>query len=444
MTLQISSANPVVVNLANRYLSPYGFDVISMGGAGTSSGIGAGVAGAKRRVKDANQEIYPEPPQVADGAALGVMLMQGDLILSGTGTITFVHGDRLVAFGHPMFAGGAVDYPMSTAVIFGILPSIMRPFKLGEVFEEIGSVRQDRLPAIGGQMGYVTPKMPMAVRIHAPDMKEGTREFHYEIVPDPYYGPYFAMVGWSEAVMSADRGGGPMTVDSFLRVRLADGRSLERRDFLSGDSMPVLATGYPLQEYIGNLLNNPYQTVKIESIEIDATIRQRLDLGVILDAELDRDVYRPGETASLRVWVQRWKKEIEDLSVPIPIPTDLDEGMYQVQLLDGAGRERLEYQLHPYLLQPLNIDDLIDSMQFSYPSNGLYAVLLREGDGMSLGSNSLPDLPGSVASAMALSAPGFKTQPLSIELLGETTRFFSYEMGGRRSFPLVVSRKVLD
>jgi len=436
MTLQISSTNPIVLGQANRMLSSYGLRVVS--GAGLSSGLPS-----VRRVEDANREIYPEKPQVADGAALGVTLMQGSLTLSGVGTITYVHGDRLVAFGHPMFGDGEVDYPMATAIIFGIMPSIMRPFKIGEAFEEVGSIRQDRIPAIGGQLGYVTPKLPMIVRVKAPDMQED-RVFSYEVVPDKSFAPYYAMMAWTESVASADRPGGPMTLESTIRVHLTRGRTLERTDFLSGESLPVAIAGYQLADYLGNLMNNPFETVKVDRIEIGATIRQRLDLGIVVDSRLDRDAYRPGETARLRFWLQRWHGDVTPIDMFIQIPPDLEDGEYELRLLDGSARESLEYQLHPEWQKPLNVDQLIDGLQVGYPSNQLYLVLTRSISGMTLSGQQLPELPGSVQSAMKLTAPRYQTLPLNTRLVREVRKSFPYEVGGTRSHTLRVDRRLAD
>lgn len=437
MALQLSSSNPFVINEANRLLSPMGFNVVS--GGGMTGGLGS-----VRRVDEANREIYPEKPAVADGAALGVTLMEGSMTLSGIGTITLVHGDKLVAFGHPMMGNGAVDFPMNTAVIFGVMPSIQRPFKLGESFEVIGSIRQDRMPAIGGQLGYTTPMIPMSVKIHVPEMKEGTRTFEYNIIPDPNFAPRFAMIGWFEAVMSADRGSGPMTVESHLKVHLSRGRTLERRDFLSGDSMPVIVTAYRLVDIIGNLLSNPYEIVKIDKIEVEATIRQRLDMGIVTDVRLDRDAYRPGETARLRLWTQRWREGMTDFEFPIQIPADLEDGDYQLRLLDGSARESFQYQLHPELQRPMNANQLINSLEVAYPTNRLYLLITRDLSGMTFQGKELPDLPGSVQTAMRISAPVHQTLPLSIERLKEVQKAFPYEVGGTRTFPLHVSRKVSD
>lgn len=438
--LTISSSSPFVREQAQKLLSPAGMRLFFGGARHAAAPATSSGASTLDRATRANREIYPEKPPIVDGAALGVTLMRGALDISGIGTVTLVHGNRLVAFGHPMFGEGAVDVPMTSAVMFGIMPSIARPFKIGEPYEEIGSVRQDRSPAIGGSMNFKTPMMPMRIDLHVPAMGE-SRVFEYEILPDRYFGPILAFIGWLEAVSSADAMGGPVTLESRLRIHVGGGRVLERKELLSGDFYPLFLAAYPLINYIGDLFNNPYQRVRVEKIEIEATLRQRTDLGVVMDARLDRNAYRPGETANLRVWIQRWLGETSEITIPVAIPAELEEGSYSLALLDGPGREQFEYQLRPYLARPLNLNQMIDGMEVAYPSNALYLVLSRPESGLALRGQSMPGLPDSVLSAMRDSMPAHQSVPLSTRLLLETRQQLPYEIGGSRSMRLQVDRR---
>ena len=56
------------------------------------------------------------------GDAIGVTLVNGDLQLGGTGTVTHVDGDRVYAFGHPMYNLGPTEFPMTRAYVYTVLP----------------------------------------------------------------------------------------------------------------------------------------------------------------------------------------------------------------------------------------------------------------------------------------------------------------------------------
>jgi hypothetical protein len=53
---------------------------------------------------------------LAPGAAIGVQLASGDIDATGVGTVTYRLGNRVLAFGHPMFGLGSVSMPMTNGV----------------------------------------------------------------------------------------------------------------------------------------------------------------------------------------------------------------------------------------------------------------------------------------------------------------------------------------
>ncbi len=65
----------------------------------------------------------PAPAALRPGDAVAAALAVGDITLAGTGTVSQVDGDRVLAFGHPMLGLGAVAVPMASADIVAILPS---------------------------------------------------------------------------------------------------------------------------------------------------------------------------------------------------------------------------------------------------------------------------------------------------------------------------------
>ncbi|MDP6126464.1 MAG: SpoIVB peptidase S55 domain-containing protein, partial [Candidatus Latescibacteria bacterium] len=168
-------------------------------GAGRFQVIQGGASGAADMA-----DVVIEP-----GAALGVTLMDGDLNLGGIGTVTWVDGDTVLAFGHPMFLGGRVDFPLSKAMIYFSWPSQIISHKVGAVGPIVGAVRQDRDAAIAGKLGDIPEMLPVKVEIEGPHT---TRSFNYRVIRDPDYGPRFAAMGLYNAVIAMEKAGGASTV----------------------------------------------------------------------------------------------------------------------------------------------------------------------------------------------------------------------------------------
>ena len=79
--------------------------------------------------------------------------MSGDFHFAGTGTVTWRHGNRILAFGHPFLQSGPTEMPMASAEILTVVQSVSRSFKLSNTGPIIGTIYQDRLTAIAGEIG---------------------------------------------------------------------------------------------------------------------------------------------------------------------------------------------------------------------------------------------------------------------------------------------------
>ena len=97
----------------------------------------AGAVARRRRAPSARRHA----PPLAPGDAVGVGLVDGDLSLGATGTVTDVDGDRVYAFGHPFYNLGPTTFPMTRAYVHVVLPSLMSSSKLATLGEVIGTVR---------------------------------------------------------------------------------------------------------------------------------------------------------------------------------------------------------------------------------------------------------------------------------------------------------------
>ncbi|MDR1146932.1 MAG: sporulation protein SpoOM, partial [Verrucomicrobiales bacterium] len=94
-----------------------------------------------------------EGAPIAPGSPLAVVLMSGDIDVAGTGTVTAVDDDEVLAFGHPMLGVGAVEFPFARAEIISTLPSYYYPHKISNTGQLAGTLKQDRLSAVAGNLG---------------------------------------------------------------------------------------------------------------------------------------------------------------------------------------------------------------------------------------------------------------------------------------------------
>ena len=109
----------------------------------------------------------PSTGPLRPGDAVGVALLSGDFELGATGTVTHVDGDRVYAFGHPLYNLGPTQFPMTRATVQVVLPSLMASSKLASFGEVVGTVQQDRATAIAGRLGPAPSLIPVTVTLNS-------------------------------------------------------------------------------------------------------------------------------------------------------------------------------------------------------------------------------------------------------------------------------------
>ncbi|MCD6363956.1 MAG: hypothetical protein J7M13_08200 [Synergistetes bacterium] len=111
------------------------------------------------------------------GSAIGALLSCGDISIGAIGTLSYIDGDRFLAFAHPFLLRGSVNYFLTTAYIHECISSIDFPFKLGSPGEIIGMVSQDRVEAIGGFIKHYPLSIPISFVVRSLDDGRERRSF---------------------------------------------------------------------------------------------------------------------------------------------------------------------------------------------------------------------------------------------------------------------------
>ncbi|MXX38394.1 MAG: hypothetical protein F4Z85_10090 [Gemmatimonadetes bacterium] len=96
------------------------------------------------------------------GRPLTVGLLLGELTLGALGTISYVDGNRVYGFGHPMNSSGPVELPIIEAKVLGEVSNLSSPFKYGTLNPTVrGTLTEDRLPAVRGVLDQEPDLVPI-------------------------------------------------------------------------------------------------------------------------------------------------------------------------------------------------------------------------------------------------------------------------------------------
>jgi hypothetical protein len=359
----------------------------------------------------------PGPPKaghVEPGSAIGVELVRGDMSTVATGTVTYVNGHDVLAFGHPLFGIGEVYLPLVDAEIHAILPSLSNSFKMSSPLNEVGTLVQDRPSCIIGDLDARSTMLPIDVRVTGPGVEP--RLFHAEVARNRRLTPLFASMVVGNAIADAEPDVTDMIVTVTSKVDVKGFAPLELRDQIfspEGVSSHALASSRGLRA-MGELLFNPFEPVVLDRMDVDVRVEYRRDVAEIVGVSLPAQEIRAGDTVDLRVTMRPYAGAEYVETVPVIIPRNLGGQTVKIEAATGA-------LVKPDVPEAESLPTYIDNLRKSYSASAIVVTLQTPDDGASLRGRLISGLP---ESALDTLRPG-----------NQTRRADAYHIADRTIFP---------
>ncbi len=98
-------------------------------------------------------DARPDDASIRPGDMVSAVLLEGDMSLNASCTVTAIVDGRVYVCGHPLFGFGNVQMPMARARVLTTLSSELESTKIVNVGGTIGSFSQDRVTAVIGSLG---------------------------------------------------------------------------------------------------------------------------------------------------------------------------------------------------------------------------------------------------------------------------------------------------
>jgi len=389
---------------------------------------GAGAASPR-----AGEQSYEGP--LKPGDAVGVMLVNGDLQLGATGTVTHVDNDRVYAFGHPLYNLGPTAFPMTRAYVYTVLPSLFSSMKLSTTGEVIGSFLQDRAVAIAGRLGPGPKMIPVTITLQSD--RAPKRTFHFELANDQMFTPLMASATISSTLASYERQYGTATFYVRGTASVNKHETITFDNIFSGDQ-PSIGAATSVAAPIAALLGNDYEKVIIEGVELTVGSTEETKTATLERVWLDEQRPRAGRTVPLKVLLRTYRGEGILRTVPIEIPSNAS-GTLSVLVADGGRLGQIE-QREARSQQPRSVDQIIRTLNRSRRGNTLYVKLLGSDPGAVVSGESLTALPPSVLGVLEADRSGGSFNPINNATLGEWALPTDHAVSGSRTLSITVSQ----
>jgi len=370
------------------------------------------------------------------GSPLGVQLISGDMSATGIGTLTYVDGERIIAFGHPMMLAGATDMPMTGAFIYDIIPNQLSSFKMGAATRPVGAVRQDRAPAIAGLLGPAPEVLPVAVEIAS--VRQG-ETFHFGVVRHRDLTSGLARVVLLSAAESAEKVFGDATLSLRSFVQLADGQTVQREQVYSGPAA-VLTAAREAVRPLDALTHSQFTGLDVDSVHFALTLRERIQTARVRGLRLRDAEVEAGETFTVAVTLQPFRRDPVVQHLEISLPADLAPGPLLLRVGSGAASQNWESQRRPDAFRPRSARHLLELLAYQERDDELILELFRREESLTVDGRELPGLPPSARAILEGGNSAGHLGPVHGQVVLRQRRRTDYVLSGEQTLELTVRK----
>jgi SpoIVB peptidase S55 len=381
--LSMSSFAPETLARFSKSLDAMGFVAVPSGST-TSSGA--------------------QPPSAADqafhtGDSVGAVLINGDFNVAATGTVTFVDGNRVYAFGHPFLDMGEVSFPMAKSEVVTVMPSIASSFKFANTGAIVGSFQQDRSTGIMGTVGSKADMIPIDLTVEG---SGPTQKYHVNIVRHSMLSPLILAMAADSVVANAQRAAGERTVlmESEIKLKGFD-KPIELREGWAGAQARQAIPAY-LALVAGYVMSNEFRPADIESVKIHLRHDDDLKIAKLLEASIDTPEngrITPGDTVKVRTLLKPYRGTAFEQTFDLKIPDDMAPGSAYLLVGSGSLANQIDFSLVPP--DPRTLEQVLAVLQRLRPSTDLTIGLYSSAEGAVTAGVYLPNLPPSVRAVVA-------------------------------------------
>lgn len=349
------------------------------------------------------------PSRLEPGSMISVQLLSGDMSIAADGTVTYIDGDNLYAFGHRFLGAGATDLPFARSEVLTLLPNLSSSFKISAPREWMGTIVEDRNTAVAGRLGQRASLVPVSISV----LDRGGRSYSYQfqMVKDPVLSPFLLSMATFSALDATERSTGEASFGVSGTVEFENGFPPVKLDNMySGDlnlaAQAALSTTAPVAYAIGS----GFDAIQLKrvALHIEAFPRKRqLQIDQVWSSR--REV-RPGETVELTVALRGDNGTDLTRHVSYAVPIGAPPGPLLFTVADATTINVTEFR-QLVVSAPSSAAQLISFLNALRPNTKAYVRVWRTAPAYDVEGETLADPPPSVAMILGRTQPSLSMMP---------------------------------
>jgi len=332
------------------------------------------------------------------GDPVGAQLISGDMEMTAVGTVTYVEGNKVLAFGHPLYNLGGVDYIMTKARILTLVPSLQTSSKLAVTDIPVGRFTQDRNAGILGEIGKSPRLIPINIRL----LNENDEKIYkINVVEDKILTPSLVNVVISNILYAEERAIGDLSLALRGTIFLENGMNIRLEDLFSGNN-DASATNLSslVSSIVFFLTTNEFRDLAIHRIDLDISAHEGVKVAYLEKVMLDRYDVSPGERVQIKLYTRNFRGEgaLQD-GISFQAPNLPSGSEFYLVVADSTSLRQVELgQYRTQSFMPRNFNQLIRILSSLRKNNRIYVKIIGSKPGLFLRGEELPNLPPSMKS----------------------------------------------
>ncbi len=336
---------------------------------------------------------------VVPGSSIGAVLVQGDMDISATCTVTYVDPTHLLACGHAFLNYGKVDMPMTKSTILATLPSPANSFKIATTNQTIGAFVQDRHTGILGRFGAVPQMIPVTLNFTG---ISHPKTFHFQVLNNARLTPTVMMSTVYNAILGINEYGEDTTFRVKGDIDVAGYPELNLDNMyapLDGGNPTAASIALAVGERFSRIFDNPYQRPEIKGVDLNIDLIKERRWARLETARTDVTEARPGDKIVVETVLRPYRGDRIVRQIPIRIPTSTPRGTLRILVSDGDTLNRMR-SMGNVLGQKFDLGSTIAQLNKEHSNSRLYVSLLEANPQAMVGDKVMPSLPLSVMNVM--------------------------------------------
>lgn len=389
--LQFSGFTSETMNAFAPILQHLGITAVQGGGAGSGIVTNKPVAGWQ-------DSLNPGEPVAG-------VLVDGDIGVTGLGTVTYNDGKRVLAFGHSFFNLGPINMPMSKGEVVMTLASQYQPNKFANATGIVGELHQDRHSGIMGVLGEESNMIPVTVKVRALKDDQSVaheKDFRFNVFVQEKWTPSLMMMTLFNSLSDLNEFADEATYRLSGKVEMNGQPNLSLSTMEASGEQPVPAP-MALANWWGDKFNRLYlnnvKTPDVKRVSVTVDLLPERRIAAIENAWVANPDLRPGDEVPVKVFLRPYRGDVIQREFKIRIPDGMAKGDHRILLSDAATLNRVQNQAG-LANRFLDLPETVSLLNQERSNNKLYVSLVQSSPTAYFDDKTLPSLPSSVLNVM--------------------------------------------